>query len=98
MLRAVGRATVADLVAIDVVGASLAVGIYRRLKFAAIVLVMVTAMLEAAMRAAAGMSTVAAAVGVPMCGRELHPAQTKHDCKRKNRNRSYDVHDLLLLR
>jgi hypothetical protein len=38
MLRAVGRATVADHVTIDVVGASLAVGVYRRLEFAAIVM------------------------------------------------------------
>jgi hypothetical protein len=49
---------------------------------------MVTAMLKAAMRAATAFSAVAAAVGVAMRGRELRSAQTKHDCQRKNRNRS----------
>jgi len=84
MLRAVGRATVADLVTIDVVGASLAVGVYWRLEFAAIAMAF-------AMRAA-----VFSTVAVTMRGCELRPAQTKHDCERKNRYRLSNLHELSL--
>jgi hypothetical protein len=105
MLRAVGRATVSDHAIIVVVGTSIAVGVYRCFEFVAIVLVTVTAMLDAAMRAAAGLSTVAAAVGAAVGtaavtsvrGCNMRSAQTKHDCERENCNRFSDVHDLVLL-
>jgi hypothetical protein len=84
MLRAVGRATVADLVTIDVVGASLAVGVYRLFSNVAVVMAF-------AMRA-----VVFSTVAVTMRGCELRPAQTKHDCERKNRYRLPNLHELSL--
>jgi hypothetical protein len=89
---------VADLVIMDVEDASGAVGVYRRSEFAAIVMVVVSAMMVAAAVGvtAAVMATTAAAV-TAMRGCELRSAQTKRDCERKNRNRFSDVHDDHLL-
>jgi hypothetical protein len=89
----------ADLAIIVVVDASLAVGVQRRCDIAALVIVMeafgaavCTTMLVAST------TTMSAAAVASVRGCNICSAQTKHDCERKNRNRSYDVHDLLLLR
>jgi hypothetical protein len=92
MLRAVGRATVSDLAIIVVVGASLAVGVYRCFEFVAIgVMVIAIAV------GAAAVTAVTSAAVTSVRGCNMRSAQTKHDCERENCNRLYDFHDLLLL-
>ncbi len=81
MFLTVAWATMSNLATMVMVDASIAIGVYWRLEFVAIIMVIVTAMSAAA---------------VSVRGGELRSAQTKHDCERKNCNRFYDVHDLLL--
>ena len=82
MLRAVGRATVADHAIMVVVDASITVGVNRRSDITALVIVMVA--FEAAVGATmlVATTTTMSAAAVAVRGGELRSAQTKHDCER----------------
>jgi hypothetical protein len=100
MLRAVGRATVSDLAIIVVVGASLAVGVYRCFEFVAIGVMVIAIAVGAAAVTSVGTAAVTAVTSAAVTsvrGCNMRSAQTKHDCERENCNRLYDFHDLLLL-